>query len=95
LQFSKKELEILETGKFTLLEYLAVDRTRLANQRTLLVYIRLGLYLFIFGLSVYKLEVLKGLYDTMYIFFGLGLLSILIGILQYIKINRVLNKYVK
>lgn len=95
MRFSKKELEILETGKLTLLEYLAVDRNRLANQRTLLIYIRLGLSLFILGLSIYKLEVLKGLYNTIFLFFGLGVISILIGVIQYLKINKVLNKYVK
>jgi putative membrane protein len=95
MQFPKKEIEILERGELTLLEYLAVDRNKLANQRTLLVYIRLGLYFFIFGLSVYKIEALKDLYSMMFLFFGLGFTSIIIGIIQYYKINKVLNKYVK
>jgi len=31
MHFSKKELEILKTRKLTLIEYLAVDRNKMAN----------------------------------------------------------------
>ncbi len=91
MKIPETELKILKSGKLSLLEYLAIDRNKLANQRTLLMYIRTGLYLIVFGLSIYKLEALKGMYNWMYVFFGLGLLSILIGIVQYYKINKVLN----
>lgn len=95
MQFSKKELEILETGKLTLLEYLAVDRNKMANQRLLLTYLRVGLYFIVFGLTAYKLEELKELISVVYIFFSFGILSILIGVIQYYRINKVLNKYLK
>jgi len=52
------------------------------------MYIRFGLYFFIFGLSIYKLEVLKELYDVVFVFFGLGILSILIGDIQFFSIKK-------
>ena len=77
---TKKEL--------SLADHLAIDRTKLANQRTMLAYIRLGLYLFLFAISIVKIEVLNNLKSLVAFLLVLGVLSIMIGMIQYIRIHR-------
>lgn len=69
-------------------DFLAVDRTRLANQRTLLSMIRTGLYLVIMGLSVLSLETLEALKKFAPLFFLIGLAVIVLGAINYRKNDR-------
>lgn len=69
-------------------DFLAVDRTRLANQRTLLSMVRTGLYLFVMGLSVLSMEALVELRPYSVVFFTIGAAIVLIGFLNYRKNDR-------
>lgn len=73
-------------------DFLAVDRTKLANQRTLLSMIRTGLYLIIMGLTVMSLEAIEELKQYAWIFFTLGGLVVLLGIYNYIRNDKKITK---
>ena len=75
-------------------DYLAVDRTRLANQRTLLSMIRTGLYFLVMGLSIISLEYLEELKKYSIVFFVLGLIVMVIGLVNYRRNEkRIINLY--
>src|SRR5690606_30109753 len=77
-------------------EYLAIERTKMANQRTLLTYIRTGLYFLIAG------STLGAFLDTQFWnimavpLIGIGILLMIIGGVVYranqIKINKSLHQ---
>ena len=69
-------------------EYLAIERTRLANERTLLTYIRTGLYFLVAG------STLGHLIDTVF-WNRMGLPIIIVGVLitaagfvRFLKVGR-------
>lgn len=76
-------------------EYLAIERTKMANQRTLLTYIRTGLYFFIAGSTLGEL-----LDTTFWRIMGtpliiIGLMLMITGLVLY-KINQTkINKSLK
>ncbi|WP_100610528.1 DUF202 domain-containing protein [Confluentibacter lentus] len=74
-------MKILQFGRdfkpddeIILRDYLAIERTRLANERTLLSYIRSSLYLILGGIAFLQLE---GFSNIKY----LGLLSLLLSVI--------------
>ena len=75
-------------------DHLAVDRTRLANRRTLLAFIRTGLYLILTCLGIWKFGDASWLMWLGWIFLALGVVLIIIGIVSYQKIrHKILNAY--
>jgi len=61
--FKKKKMRLLRFGrdfepdqKIILRDYLAIERTRLANERTLLSYVRSSLYLLLGSIALYQLK---------------------------------------
>ncbi len=78
--------------ELSLTDHLAIDRTRLANQRTMLAYIRLGLYLFLFAVSILKIELLEDLRSIVAALCVLGVVAIGIGMIQYLRIGKKLNQ---
>ena len=64
-------------------ERLAIQRTHLANQSTFLAFLRTSLYLLVAGLSTENL--LKLPFDSpfMFLFFGLSVITLLTGIINY------------
>lgn len=78
--------------ELVLREYLAIERTRLANETTLLAYIRTGLYFLVAGSTLGQVVdtafwKIAGLPLIM-----IGLLIVLAGIVRYIKIKRLIRK---
>lgn len=73
-------------------DYLAIERTRLANERTLLSYIRSSLYLLLGGIAFFQLKELAN-------FHYLGILSLffssiffVIGIYRFTLLKKSLKK---
>lgn len=72
-------------------EYLALERTKLANERTLLTYIRTGLYFLVAG------STLGQLMDTPFWDIAdvpvivIGLVICLIGAVRFIRVARTIN----
>jgi putative membrane protein len=78
----------------TLRDILAIDRTILANRRTLLSFVRTGLYFILTGLAILNLDFMQDYYLISFIFFSLGPLVLIWGILTYFRVHRrVLNGY--
>ena len=75
-------------GKLSLRDVLALERTRLANQRTLLAYLRTGLYLFFTALAVLELDALRALAYLSWIGFALGLCTWAMGLINYLLVRR-------
>lgn len=77
------ELKKVINKDLILRERLAIQRTHLANQSTFLAFLRTSLYLLVAGLSTENL--LKLPFDSpfMFLFFGLSVITLLTGIINY------------
>lgn len=73
-------------------EYLALERTKLANERTLLTYIRTGLYFLIAG------STLGALIDTAFWdmlgtpVIVVGLIIAVLGVIRFIRVGRAIDR---
>jgi putative membrane protein len=85
-QFQNREDIILR-------DYLALERTKLANERTLLSYIRSSLYLLLGGIAIIQLEDFESIKFIGYISLGLTISFIFIGFYRYYKLNKLLKIY--
>ncbi|GAL66535.1 DUF202 domain-containing protein [Jejuia pallidilutea] len=94
-----KKLKLLKFGrdfkpddKVILRDYLAIERTRLANERTLLSYIRSSLYLLLGSIAFFQL---KDVPNFQYLAFAALLFSViffLIGIYRFTVLKRSLKR---
>ena len=83
-----------EENAAQLRDWLAIERTKLANQRSLLAMIRTGLYFLVMGITIISIEQLDPLQDYYWVFFLFGFGFIAIGIIYYIKLNKkISSKY--
>ena len=74
-------------------EILALERTKLANERTLLSYIRSSLYLLLGGLALLQLEDLNRIHWLGYAALFVCIVFLGIGIVRYIVLYRRLYKW--
>lgn len=74
-------------------DWLAIERTKLANERTLLAYFRTFVVVFGSGLTLVKVDLLKGLESLGYIFIGLSLVFLLIGLTRFYFARKRINRY--
>jgi len=74
-------------------DYLALERTKLANERTLLSYIRSSLYLLLGGIAIIQLEGFESIKFIGYFSLGLTILLVIIGIYRFQKLNKQLKNY--
>ena len=72
--------------------FMALVRTKLANERTFLAYFRTFTVLLSSGLAIIKIDVLQELMGLGYFFLIASLLIILIGIIRFFYVKRVLRK---
>jgi len=80
-------------GKFTeeeliLRDYLAIDRTVLANERTFLAYIRTALTLFVAGVSFVQFFDSALVEIVGWAFIPVGIVTFIIGLLRYTKMKN-------
>ena len=73
-------------------DYLARQRTSLANERTLLSYIRTSLYFLVSGTALFEVNTLSHVRELGYVAFGLSLAFLSIGILNFFRIRKKLKK---
>ena len=76
-------------------EHLALERTKLANERTLLSYIRASLYLFIGGLALLQIKDYEYIYWIAYLSFFICIVFITVGVTRYITLERKLNNLLR
>ncbi|WP_192350225.1 DUF202 domain-containing protein [Algoriphagus sp. Y33] len=73
-------------------DYLARQRTTLANYRTLLSFIRTSLYFLVSGTALFEVKELDHVRDLGYLAFGLSLIFLIVGFLSYFRIREKLKK---
>ncbi|MCB9187790.1 MAG: DUF202 domain-containing protein [Flavobacteriales bacterium] len=85
-------MPVHNSKKEKITDWLALERTKMANQRTLLAMLRTGFYFLVMGLTVITVENLDDLRKYYWLFFVVGMLFIFIGIGHYFYNNNKLNK---
>lgn len=76
------------TNEKNLREHLALERTKLANERTLLSYIRASLYLLVGGVALLQIKEFPRLQWVGYAALFICILFIIIGVWRYIALER-------
>ncbi|MAM19482.1 MAG: DUF202 domain-containing protein [Bacteroidota bacterium] len=78
-------------------EHLALERTKLANERTVLSYIKASLYLLIGGIALLQVKDYQGISTVWvgYLSLFFCVLFLIVGISRYIALERKLNKLLK
>lgn len=79
--------------KIILRDFLALERTRLANERTLLAYIRAFLNLVLAGMAFLQIESLENLKWLGYPSFVLSIIFALLGSIKFYQLKKQLNSY--
>ncbi|GGD95415.1 DUF202 domain-containing protein [Planktosalinus lacus] len=88
---SPKKFENKE--KIILRDFLAMERTSLANERTLFSYIRASLYMAIGGVAILEYEGFATFSWLSYAVFVLSLILIFIGVFRYRRLKKKLDTY--
>lgn len=76
-------------------EHLALERTKLANERTVLSYIRASLYLLIGGLALLQIKEYDHIQWLGYLSLFICALFIVVGISRYVVLDRKLDKLLR
>jgi putative membrane protein len=91
--FGKKELPFENKEEIILRDYLALERTKLANERTLFAYIRTSLYLIIAGMTILQLINFETIHWIAFLSIGLSIIILIVGIWRYVKLDRQIKLY--
>ena len=78
--------------KLSLTDILAIDRTRLANERTFLGYFRTFIVIFSSGAAIVKLDFLDELQSLGVFFMFAGPVLLLVGIARFFYVKRHIKK---
>ncbi len=94
-----KKMDLLRFGRdfkpdqeVILRDYLAIERTRLANERTLLSYIRSSLYLLLGGIAYFQLEIFPNFKYLAFASLFFSALFFVIGIYRFTLLKKSLKK---
>lgn len=94
-----KNMKLLEFGRdfkpdqeIILRDYLAIERTRLANERTLLSYIRSSLYLMLGGIAFLQLKDFPDFQYVAILALVFSAIFLIIGIYRFSVLKRSLKK---
>ena len=93
LRFPKIVSDFQNKERIILRDFLALERTTLANERTLFSYIRTSLYLILGGIGIVQLEDFENIKWLGYFSFGLSAILIVFGLLRFFKLRKKLQKY--
>ncbi|AEI52200.1 DUF202 domain-containing protein [Runella slithyformis] len=66
-------------------DYLAIERTRLANETALLAYLRTGLFLLSVGLTFFQLKEFKAISLIGWVCLPLSFISVSFGVYRFIR----------
>lgn len=79
--------------KIILRDYLALERTRLANERTLFAYIRTSLYLILGGIAFLQLEGFERIHWLGYTSLVFSVVFFVFGFFRYYQLKRKLQGF--
>lgn len=88
---SKHQFE--NTEKIILRDFLALERTRLANERTLFSYIRTSLYLFLGGIAFFQITGFERIEWLGYVSLAFSVIILIIGVFRFNHLKFKLKKY--
>jgi len=74
-------------------DLLALARTNLANERTILAYFRTFIVILSSGFAILKIEILQNLITLGYFFIITSFIVILIGVVRFIHVKRKVKKH--
>lgn len=77
-----------DTTELILRDHLAIDRTLLANERTLMSYLRSGVALFIAGISIIHFSQEGWFTATGFLCLPCGIITVLFGIARFRKMDK-------
>ncbi|MDD6209842.1 MAG: DUF202 domain-containing protein [Bacteroidales bacterium] len=86
-EFENKERIILR-------DHLAIERTRLANERTLFSYIRTSLYLLTVGVGIFEIKSIQHLRGVAWVCIFFSVVLFLVGLFRYYQLKEHLKKYI-
>lgn len=84
-EYQKKE-------EITLRDHLAIERTKVANERTLLSYIRTTLYLILGGIAFLGMKDLEEVKGLGYFSLTLSIVVLFIGIVRFYQLKKHIKK---
>lgn len=90
----KKKVDFYEKieEELILRDYLAIERTRLANETALLAYFRTGLFLLSIGLTFIQLKEFKAISLIGWFCLPFSFLSVGFGIYRFVRLNSQMKK---
>jgi len=89
----KSKYKFENKEKIILRDYLALERTRLANERTLFSYIRTSLYLLLGGIALFQITGFERIKWLGYVSLALSVIILIIGIFKFNQLKYKLKKY--
>jgi putative membrane protein len=84
-----------QRDEIILRDYLALERTKLANQRTLLAFLRTSLYMLLGGIAFLRLTDFESIRWMGYVSLAFSVMLIFIGVVRYYVIKARLTRYYK
>lgn len=89
-----KDTDKFENDKELILrDYLALERTRLANERTLFSYIRTSLYLLTAGIGIFQIESISRLDGLAWVCVVAGIFLFFFGFIRFWSMKKHLKSY--
>ena len=85
--------EFKNKERIVLSDFLALERTRLANERTFFSFLRTSLYLVLAGIAFLQLREFEELKWLGYVSIFFGAVFFVAGIVTYFKLKNKLNKF--
>ncbi len=82
----------METPNLTLNEALTVEMTNLANERSLLAYMRTFVVFLSSGIAILKIELFKDLIILAYVLLSVSPILLLIGIIRFFQVKKTIDK---
>lgn len=77
---------------WTISDHLSLRRTRMANERTLLAFVRTFLGLVAAGVAMIQILTQLWVHVLGYVFLALGPILLVVGIVQYFRTRRMINE---
>ena len=76
-------------------DHLALERTKLANERTLFAYIRMALYLLTVGIGIFQVESISRLHGLAWVCIMAGIILFFLGFIRFGQMRKHLKQYTK
>lgn len=91
-QLTKFTQDYENKEEIILRDHLSMERTKLANERTLLSYVRTSLYLLLGSIAFLGMKDFEEIRYMGYLSFALSVILIVVGIVRFIQLKKHLKK---